>query len=89
MFRIIDIDKILKRNFTNVFGCLLIFAAVTVQIQKKSSNSTFGFPTTFNPTIEKFAQNDHQHHTVPYSNLLHHVNNPRPVSTLLGLIRRV
>ena len=38
---------------------------------------------------EKFAQNDHQHHTVPYSNLLHHVNNPRPVSTLLGLIRRV
>ena len=40
-------------------------------------------------TIENFAQNDHQHHTVLYSNLLHHVNNPRPVSTLLGLIRRV
>ena len=34
-------------------------------------------------TIEKFAQNDHQHHTVPYSNLLYHVNNPQPVSILL------
>ena len=34
-------------------------------------------------------KNDHQHHTVPYSNLLHHVNNPRPVSTLMSLIRCV
>ena len=39
--------------------------------------------------IEKFAQNDHQPNTVPYSNLLHHANNPRPVSTLLGLMGRV
>ena len=54
---------------------------------KKRRQKYFGDKVLF--TIEKFAQNDHQHHTVPYSNLLHHVNNPRPVSTLLGLIRRV
>ena len=27
--------------------------------------------------------------TVPYINLLHHVNNPQPISNLLGVIRRV
>ena len=35
---------------------------------------------------ENFAQNDHQHHTVPNTSLLHHVNNQPPVSTVLGLI---
>ena len=39
--------------------------------------------------MENFAQNDHQHHKRPHSILPHHVNNPRPVSTSLGFIRRM
>ena len=34
---------------------------------------------------KNLLKNDHQHRTVPNSNLLHHVNNPRPISTLLSL----
>ena len=64
------------------------FSEVTERI-KNGKQAPKKFPFRYKNAKKNLLKNDHQHHTVPYSNPLHHVNNPRPVSTLLGLIRRV
>ena len=59
----------------------------------KTILSSFDFMQNFDFILKvnrkNLLKNDHQHQTVPYSNLLHHVNNPRPVLTFFGLIRQV